>query len=231
MLLASGAIGEWFFASDGEIAVFPKVDMKDAAQAILGVLGEDFEGFGALECGDGGDDGSDDAVGFAGLAMFWIEVLREEASEARALWWEEGGDLSMCADTSAVDPRFSIVKTGFIEEVACFHIVGAIEDKIGALDDLVDVVLIEVDGEGFGGDRVIDLCDTFGSSESFGHFCAGLGFIVEGLALEVAPRQDIAVDQEKAANACACEGFGLVTAECAASDDSDGGLLESDLTV
>jgi hypothetical protein len=95
----------------------------------------------------------------------------------------------------------------------------------------VDVVVIEVDGEGFGGDRVVDLCDTFGGSEGFGHLCAGLVFVVEGLALEIAPRQDIAVDQEKAANACACEGFGLVAAECAASDDSDGGLLESGLTV
>ncbi len=94
--------------SDGEEAVFPEVDVKDATKAVVGVLGEDLEGFGGLECGDGGDDGSDHAVGFAGLAVFGIEMLREETGKAGALGGEEGGDLAVSADTSAVYPRFLI---------------------------------------------------------------------------------------------------------------------------
>lgn len=97
------------------------------------------------------------------------------------------------------------------------------------MDDIVDVVVIEVEGEGFGVDGVVDLCDALGSSEGFGYFGEGLGFIVEGLALEVAPCEDIAIDEEEAANASAGECFGLVTTEGSASDDGDGGLLECGL--
>src|SRR5690606_32662495 len=84
-----------------------------------------------------------------------------------------------------------------VEEVAGLEVVGAIDDDIGRLEEVLDVFGREVRGVGLDLDRAVDRFQSRHGGLGFGNAGVGVGFGVERLPLEVRRLDDVAVDEDE----------------------------------
>ncbi len=171
------------------------------------------------------DGGGEDTGGVAGGGGAGGWGFFEDAAEAGA-GRKKCRSHAVGADGAAVDEGDCVLDGEVVEEVAGFEVVGAVEDEVGlgVAEGLLGVGGGEVANEGIDGDFGVDVREAGSGGLGFGEGLTGVIFGEEGLALEIGPLDQVAVEDGEVADASSCELVGSGAAEGADADDEDAAL-------
>ena len=180
----------------------------------VGLVGQEFEGFGGLDGGGEVDGSGEDAGGVAGFYRTG-GGLWEEAGEAgrgfigdwclgRLSVGTQGEDVhggGVGAYGCGVDPGLGLLDGVVVDEVAGLEVVGGVEDEVDGGEEFVDVGGDEVGDVGMDGDCGVEEGDLATGCFGFGEGFPGVGLVEENLALEVRGFDEVAVDEGESADA------------------------------
>ena len=143
-LTASAGAAGWILGhADGLKMAGPNIAGDQAAVERLFTTSQELEGFGDFERGDEVDDGAEDADGVAGfLEAMAVGGGFEEAGETRSETGEDGHCYAVTGDGGGVNPGNGGLDGEVVDEEAGFEVVGAIEDKIKASEQLPGVARV-----------------------------------------------------------------------------------------
>src|SRR6266436_4211778 len=206
--------------TDGLHAAGPDVTRKQASMKSFRVPGEKFQGFGYFQGGNQINDRAKDTNSVAGLFEAVGGGARfEKASEASGLAGTDGHGQSVARDGGSVNPRAAGFHRDIVDQEASFEIVGAIEKHIDATEKGFGITRAEIGDDAFDGYGRIDGAKLALRGNGLGQNIEGVGFIEEGLTLQVRGLDEIAIDDSEVADARTNEKIGGGSADGAATDD------------
>ncbi len=220
--IAPGAAAALWIArhADGLHAPGPDVTRKQASMKSFRAPGEKFQGFGYFQRGDQINDRAKDANGIAGF----LEAISgaagfEKAREASGLAGTDGHGQSIARDGGSVNPRAAGFHGDIVDQEASFEIIGAIKKQIDVTEKGFGIARAEIGDDAFDGYGRIDRAKLALRGNGLGQNIEGVGFIEEGLTLQVRGLDEIAIDDSEVADAGANEQIGSGSADSAATDD------------
>jgi len=136
----------------------------------------------------------------------------------------EGNAVS--GDGGGVNPGTTRGDSKIVHEQARFKIVGAVEDQVEAGEQFGSVARGEVGDEAFDGNRGIDGAQLAFGGRRFRKSGLRIGFVEEGLALEIGRLDKIAVENSDATDASANQQRGRGRTNRATADNNGAGSQE-----
>ncbi len=128
---------------------------------------------------------------------------------------------AVAADRRAVDPGDFAIDGGVVDQKAGLEIVGAVEDQVDVLEQILDIGGRQIGDHRFDGHFGIHTRQPPRCRYGFGQRFGRIGFFKQELALQVGPFDEIAVDDAQPAHSGARHGFGLHGSQRPAADDGD----------
>ena len=126
---------------------------------------------------------------------------------------------AIAGDGGGVDPGACGDHGKIINEESRFKIVGAIEEKIERTKEFAHIGRAEVGDDPFHSDAGIDGAQLLLRGNRFGQGFLGVGFIEEGLTLQVGRLDEIAVNDSQLTDASADQKTGCGSSNRTATDD------------
>ncbi len=121
------------------------------------IAAKELHGFGNLQGRDQIHDRAQDTYGVAsvfhpgnGVSSF------EKASEASALTRLNGHGQTITGHRGGVDPRLARLDGKIVDQKTGFEVVGAVENHVEIIQQLLDVARVDVCNDAFDGDAGID---------------------------------------------------------------------------
>ena len=142
-----------------------------------------------------------------------------QAAEAGRFAGQDRQRLAFGAQAAAVDPRNAELDGRVVEQEPRLEIVGAIDQAIDAVQQPLDVRVIDIGDDRFDFDLGIDLRQPILGRDRLGQAGGHVVLVVEHLPLQVVQLQEVAIDDPQLADAGPGQRVGDHRAERPAADD------------
>lgn len=227
--VAYAASGARVVGGDFGAVVGPEILGKQGAAHCLIGADKEFQGLRRGDRGNQVDHWAENTGGVAGLD-YAAWCVGEDAGQACGLAGKNVKGGGVASDCGKVNPGHGIFDRVIVDEVAGLEIIGAIEDQVDVGEESVGILGGEIGDAGLDRDLRIETRDLTGCGYGLGEGLAGVMFVEQKLALQIAGLDVIAVDDAQESHAGAGEKRCQDRARGAASDDGYAGRGEFVLT-